>query len=257
MGGKVKTNHEKGSVAPLPHKRKVRLLLWGGASTPSDNFTFEHAKNNLLRDYKSADKNNFVLIDKRLYVATEIVAVINAQEAGSIRSLDIWTHGGPQALYLTTAAPPPPKSASWLSRKLYEANRWGFHNSSLYRTRTRMVFNAAGWTEGSALVNDIDFSRFAANAKIEFHGCKTAENPQDEDNIAADFSARLSETGKAQSSVIGHIENAQPLIKGEGKGETKATEQDYRYGERAVFKNGKLVTTTKQRGGISESELEK
>jgi len=120
-----------------------------------------------------------------------------------------------------------------------------------------MVFNAAGWTEGSALVSDIDFSRFAANAKIEFHGCKTAENPQDEDNIAADFSARLSETGKAQSSVIGHIENAQPLIKGEGKGETKATEQDYRYGERAIFKNGKLVTTTMQRGGISESGLEK
>jgi hypothetical protein len=56
MDGKVKTNHEQGSVAPLPYKRKIRLLLWGGASTPSDNFTFEHAKNNVLRDYKIAIK---------------------------------------------------------------------------------------------------------------------------------------------------------------------------------------------------------
>jgi hypothetical protein len=197
------------------------------------------------------------LIEKRLYVAKEIVAIVNAQDAESIRSLDIWTHGGPQALYLTTAEPPPPKSASWISRKLYDANRWGLHNSSLSRTRKRMILNAAGWTEGSALANDIDFSKFAKNAKIEFHGCKTAENPQDEDNIAADFSARLLDAGRTQSSVIGHIENAQPLINGEGKGETKVTEQDYRYGERAIFKKGKLVTTTKKRGSISESELEK
>lgn len=257
MSAKVKTNHVKGSVAQVEHKRKVRLLLWGGASTPSDNFTFENAKNNVLRDYKNADKNNFELIIKRLLVAKDIITAINAQDPDSIRSLDVWTHGGPQALYLTTADPPPPKNASWTSRALYQTGRWGFHNSSLYRTKTRMILNAAGWTEGSALVNDIDFSKFTVNAKIEFHGCKTAENPKDEDNIAADFSARLSSAGKTQSSVIGHIENAQPLIKGQKKGETSATEQDYRYGKRAIFKNGKLLKTTDQRGAISESELEK
>lgn len=255
MGGKVKTNHEKGSVAPVPHKRKVRLLLWGGASTPADNFTFEHAKNNVLRGYKEADKNNYSLVLKRIYVAKDIVSIINSQEADSIRSLDIWTHGGPQALYLTTAEPPPPKEASWITRKAYEANRWSLHNSSLYRTRTRMVFNAAGWTEGSALVNDIDFSKFAENAKVEFHGCETAANPTDADNIAADFSERLAAVGKGKSSVIGHIEKASPLINGDGK--TSATEQDYRFGDRAIFKQGKLVSTTKKRGSISESELEK
>lgn len=256
MVDKVKTNKTKGSVAPVPVKRKVRILLWGGASTPSDNFTFEHAKNNVLKDYKNNDNNKFVIKGEKLLSSKGIVDFINAQETDSIRSLDIWTHGGPQALYLTTADPPPPKTASWITRKLYEAGKWGFHNSSLYRSRTRMVLNAAAWTEGSALVTDIDFSKFASNAKIEFHGCKTAEDPEDEDNIAADLSARLYEAGKAQSAVIGHIQNAQPLINGDAPGQTKVTEQDYRYGERAIFKKGKLATTTKKKGAISESELE-
>lgn len=255
MSGKIKTNYEKGSVAPLPYKRKVRLVLWGGAARPSDNFTFEHAKNKVLMDYKALDKNNFILIDKKIRVAKDIVDYINAQEDNNIRSLDIWTHGGPNALYLTTADPPPSENAPWYKRRLYEANRWGFHNSSLYRSRIRMVSNAAGWTEGSALLSDVNFAKFAANAKIEFHGCKTGADPQDVDNIAADFSQRLSDAGKESSAVIGHIENAEPLINGRG-GKTQPKDQDYRYGKRAIFKHGKLVKVTQQIGVIAESGLE-
>ena len=57
MGGKVKTNHDKGSVAPVPHKRKVRLLMWGGAYSTSDNFTFDWAVRNVTKDYREGDKN--------------------------------------------------------------------------------------------------------------------------------------------------------------------------------------------------------
>ncbi len=255
MGAKVKTNHEKGSTVPVKHDRKVRLLLWGGAATPSDNYTFEHAKNNVLRDYKAQDKSKFILGVKRIYVAKDIVRIINSQETDGIQSLDVWTHGGPQALYLTTADPPPPEDAWWIRKKAYETNRWVLHNSSLYRTRTRMIFNAAGWTEGSALVDEIDFSKFSQNARVELHGCATAANPSDADNIAADISKKLALAGKTKSFVIGHIENADPLIKGKGK--TSAPEQDYRFGDRAIFKHGKLVSITKKHGDFSGKELEK
>ena len=164
MGGKVKTNHEKGSIASLPHKRKVRLLLWGGAAIPGDNSAFEWAARTVIKDYKVANKGNFAIVKQHILVAKDIESYINCQEDNSIRSLDIFTHGGPQALYLTTASPDTNKVL-----------RYVLHNSSLYRTRTRMVFNAAGWTEGSALVSEINFAKFSENTKIELHGCKTAD----------------------------------------------------------------------------------
>ena len=80
-------------------------------------------------------------------------------------------------------------------------------------------------------------------------------NPFDADNIAADISEKLALAGKEMSFVIGHIENAVPVIKGEGK--TRAPEQDYRFGERAIFKHGKLVSITEKQGDLSDKELEK
>lgn len=115
-----------------------------------------------------------------------------------------------------------------------------------------MIFNAAGWTEGSALVSDVDFAKFAANSKIELHGCATAEAESDTDNIAADFSSRLWLAGKVDACVIGHADKANPNIKGGGE---KRTEQDYRHGRRIVFHNGKIIRTTSQRGPIDEIEL--
>ncbi|MDO3527519.1 hypothetical protein ACNRBH_09105 [Ralstonia pseudosolanacearum] len=242
MGGKVKTNPVKGSVAPLPHKRKVRLLLWGGAATPGDNSAFEWAARNVIKDYKSTDKGNFAIVEQHILVAKDIASYINRQDDDSIRSLDIFTHGGPQALYLTTASPDTSKVL-----------RYVLHNSSLYRTRTRMVLNAAGWTEGSALVSEINFAKFMTNAKIELHGCKTADAESDADNIAADLSTRLYEAGKSASIVIGHADKANPNIKGGGE---KYEEQDYRHGQRVVFNNGKILKVTRQKGPVAERELE-
>lgn len=242
MGGKVRTNNDKGSVAPLPHKRKVRLQLWGGAATPGDNSAFEWATRNVVKDYKALDKGNFTFVNQRILVAKDIVSQINSQDDDSIRSLDIFTHGGPQALYLTTANPGTSKML-----------RYVLHNSSLYRGRARMIFNAAGWTEGSALVSEINFAKFSVNAKIELHGCKTADADSDTDNIAADLSMRLYEAGKTASIVIGHSDKTNPNIKGGGE---KLNEQDYRHGQRVVFHNGKVVKVTKQKGQISERELD-
>lgn len=242
MGGKVKTNHEKGSIAPLPYKRKIRVLLWGGSATSGDNSAFEWAARNVVKDYKASDKGNFAFVEERILVAKDIVSYINRHDDDSIQSLDIFTHGGPQALYLTTARPDTSKIL-----------RYVLHNSSLYRSRARMVFNAAGWTEGSALISEIDFAKFAVNAKVELHGCKTADAESDTDNIAADLSIRLYQAGKTTSIVVGHADKANPNIKGGGE---KYEEQDYRHGQRVVFSNGKIVKVTKQKGRIGDRELE-
>lgn len=73
---KVKTNYTKESVAPVPYKRKVRLLLWGGAATPGDNSAFEWATRNVIKDYKASDKTS-VIEQHRILVAQDIVSHIN------------------------------------------------------------------------------------------------------------------------------------------------------------------------------------
>ena len=241
MVNKVKTNYKKDSVIPVAHKRKVRLLLWGGAATPGDNSAFEWATRNVIKDYKAADKES-VIEQHRILVDKDIVRYINQQENDSIRSLDIFTHGGMQALYLTTADPDTNK-----------ALRYVLHNSSLYRSRTRMIFNAAGWTEGSALVGEIEFGKFVNNAKVELHGCKTAGTESDDDNITADLSTRLAKVGKTASIVVGHADKANPNIKGGGE---KNNEQDYRHGQRVIFSKGKIVKVTTQKGHLIERDLE-
>jgi len=242
MVDKVQTNPVKGSVVTLPHRRKLRLLLWGGAATPGDNSAFEFAARNVMADYKLSDKGNYNVIGQKILVAKDIVSVINKQESDSVRSVDIFTHGGPQALYLTTASPDTSKIL-----------RYVLHNSSLYRNRARMVFNAAGWTEGSALVGDIDFSRFSSNAKLELHGCRTADAESDTDNIVADLSVRLHQVGKVAAIVIGHADKANPNIRGGGE---QLEEQDYRHGSRVIIHNGKILRVSKQKGHLVERELE-
>jgi hypothetical protein len=114
-----------------------------------------------------------------------------------------------------------------------------------------MILNAAGWTEGSALVDDIDFSKFANNVKVELHGCRTAEDGGD--NIASEFSKKLADAGKTKSAVIGSATKSNPNINGN---KTKLVEQDYRHGTRAVYKGGNRLYETKTKGALSEETIE-
>jgi hypothetical protein len=243
MSDQVIAIRRNGAVSDLPHQRKVRLLLWGGAAKPGDNSAFDFAARNVGKNYQALDNAQVVVVPQRVLVAKDIVRTINESEDDDIQSLDLFTHGGPEALYLTTASPD--------TRKL--ARRF-LHNASLYRTRAKMIFNWAAWTGGAALVGDIDFAKFTVNAKIELHGCKGAISNASTDNIASDLSLRLYAAGKRSAVVIGHADGANPNINGGGE---KLDEQDYRHGERVVLHNGTIIKVTKQKGHLDERELER
>ncbi|WP_044530835.1 hypothetical protein [Herbaspirillum sp. B65] len=231
MGAKVKTNHEKGSIVPLPYKRKVRLLLWGGAYKTNDNFTFEWTVRKVVKDYKARDQNKYEVISKKIESASDLLAALNGQEDNSIRSLDLFTHGGPEHFYMVSV-----RSDRDGGLNNFRWYRYIFHNRSFPRS----------------YLGKVKFSKFTENAKVEIHGCQTAKHPKDENNIAADFSRRLYSAGKTKSAVIGHTTNIAPNING---AKTTDKEQDYRHGERAIFKNGQLVRLTLQRMALDEEKL--
>ncbi|WP_439686251.1 hypothetical protein MNJPNG_27390 [Cupriavidus oxalaticus] len=229
MTNEAVTNTSKGSVHTIAVSRKIRLLLWGGAYATSDNNTFDKAKREVIRDYKQSDNNRFSIIDIRIDSAQEFLAATNKQKANSIRSLDVFTHGGPDHFYMVSVREEKdgwPNNLRWY--------RYAAHNASFSR----------------ADLAKIHFLNFTNDAKIEFQGCQTAANPTDENNIAADFSSRLKEAGKTRSSVIGHTTNAVPGIDPNDK-----PRQDYRHGSRAIFKRGTLVKITRQHGAIDEKWL--
>jgi hypothetical protein len=234
---------------PVPDPRKVRLLMWGGAATPADNAAFASALANVLRDYQAADHGEFDFVEQRLRVATDIVALINAQADDSIRSVDIWTPGGPHALCLAAAPPQSSRRSGWTGRMLRWAQRLPSRDACLYRSALRRALHRAAWVEGSALVRDIQFSRFTSDAKVELHGCRTVEAPTDRHNIAADISLRLSRAGKGSAICIGHADRAHPHIMG---GAVALPQQDYRHGLRIVFNDGEPLKASTEKGALPE-----
>jgi hypothetical protein len=226
----------------LKIKRKVRLILWGGGSAEaSHNSTFEWTAKNIKKDYTSRDKGKFRIVSQKINAAKDIIKYIDEYKEDEIYSLDIFTHGGPNALYLTTAEP-----------GTNRVMRYALHNASLYRNKWLKIKNIA-WSSDSAPVASLNFSKFTKNAKIELHGCATAEEATDDNNITADISKYLYKTGKKSAYAIGHAVKANPNIKGGGE---KNEEQDYRHGTRIIFHNGIIIETTRKKGHLDEKYLE-
>ena len=206
-----------------------RLIFWGGAMKEGDNGAFNAASKNVAKDYGGVPKENIT----KITTAKQIVTKINAQKDNSIQSVDIFTHGGTNALYVNNG----------------DGTYTG--NTSLYRSSWAQLLKSGGGTlisGGSAVLDDIDFNKFTNNAKVEFHGCQTADGKSEDDNIAADFSKRLFNAGKKNAVVIGHRTPANPRINGD---ETTDEEQDYRHGQRAVYHNGTILFVTTEKGRIS------
>lgn len=104
----------------------------------------------------------------------------------------------------------------------------------------------------SRTIDEINFSNFTKNCKIEIHGCLTAHDMYVKDNICEELSELLYEAGKKESVVIGHSEKANPKINGS---KTTIKQQDYRHGKRQVFNNGKIILTTYKKGRITYNDI--
>ncbi|MCK4623591.1 MAG: hypothetical protein KAT62_15430 [Desulfuromonadales bacterium] len=93
--------------------------------------------------------------------------------------------------------------------------------------------------EDSAVLEDIDFSKFARNAKVEFHGCLTARDLIIADNFVEEFSEKLTEAGKDQAVVTGHTKRSNP----------QGAKNDYRHGQRIRYRGGKELKKRSKTSG--------
>lgn len=96
------TNQKKGSVQKITVTRKNRIIVWGGAYSKSDNNTFRDAANNLEKMYREKYGNKFNYYIREVKVRQDFIDLINRQPDNSIKSLDIFTHGGKNSLYMVS-----------------------------------------------------------------------------------------------------------------------------------------------------------
>ncbi|NIE97253.1 hypothetical protein F3J02_12310 [Acinetobacter sp. Tr-809] len=230
---KVPTNSSRNSTTQITVNRKNRIIAWGGAYSKSDNHTFLDTANNLQRAYKNKDGSKYNIFVREIKTKDDFIDLINRQPENSIRSLDIFTHGGEDSLYMVSVR----QSDSW-SPSQYRLWRYAFHNK----------------TFSSSDLSSLQYKTFTQNAKIEIHGCQTAANPQAANNLASEWSKKLYSAGKTQSSVMGHTTNASPLINGS---KTTSSEQSYMWQQRVAYRNGRIILDTTEKGLIDEVKLSK
>lgn len=221
----------------------VRLLFYGGAKNSSDNSAFYYASLNVQKDYNNDGNIKHIKIE----TAKQVVDIISNQKGSSIQSIDFFSHGDMLGLYFIKGS----STNKTISQDDVKTNKL---NSSLYLGSATRFVMGSDVGEDSKTISEIDFSKFSKSCKIEIHGCLTAHDMYVKDNICEELSELLYNAGKTASIVIGHTEKANPNIKGSS---TKNSEQDYRHGERQIFNNGKVISTTKRSGRITANEISK
>ncbi len=237
----------------------IRIIYFGGSREKNqdgtmrrvgvnDNSAFKFAANNLAQTYKSFPDE---IIIKKISTAQEIVSFIATQKPSSIASLDILSHGSPLSLNF--------------SKKSYEA--CGFYASWLGKKAIENYYSDDEgdytFTSEARSISDIDWKKFTNNSRVQMHGCLTASEwfrsangkkkfPVLIDNIIKQISDGLESAGKSQAMAIGHTTRGNPLINGKA---TTLSQQDYRHGERKLYRNGKAILTTKHKGYLTDSFL--
>lgn len=115
----------------------------------------------------------------------------------------------------------------------------------------------SSWEDGiysfsiqSRYIDDINFSVFSEDARIQIHGCNTARDSLPCDTLTEALSKGLYNAGKKKAYVIGHVSKSNPLINGPS---TTNIAQDYRHGKRAIIYNGKVIKVTTDKEIIGHS----
>ncbi len=237
----------------------ARIIYYGGAREKNtdgtvriigvnDNSAFKYAALNIEKSYQ---KFGDQIVIKKITSAQEIVAYISSFNSSSISSLDIICHGSPLSLNF--------------SSKPYEA--CGFYASWLGKKAIESYYSdddgSYGFTSQARAISDVNWNKFTDNARVQLHGCLTASDwfrtqdgkkvfPVLVDNIVEQISDELKSAGKNNALAIGHATRGNPLINGKN---TTLAQQDYRHGERKIYRNGKLALTTNQKGFLTNEYL--
>jgi hypothetical protein len=225
------TQKKLGNVVSQKITRRVRLLFYGGARKIGDNASFKFAAENVSNDYINKFPNDTIFFSFTDSAKT-IIDAINNQRKGKIASLDLFFHGSKWGLYIYKGSS---MNKELLQSDINDKNL----NAGLYGGRITGLTGTDD-NEEQRTIYDIDFSRFIENAAvIEIHGCESGGELFMINSIAKNLSEEL-----RNGYVIGHITKANPNI----NGTTINKEQDYRHGERTIWKNGEIIkTTTKQK----------
>ena len=110
----------------------------------------------------------------------------------------------------------------------------GLYTNRVTRRSVAVYYNQT-IADDSRLLGDIGFARFKPNARVEFHGCKTATDIPLFDNFAKQFSDELASAGKMDATVTAHTDYSTPQF----------DLHDYRHGPRRVYKGGELCEEIK------------
>jgi len=203
------------------------------------NSAFYLAAKNVANDYKSQG-DTVTLI--KISTATAMINEINSNAESSIKSLDILCHGTPYSLNFSVK----------------ENENCGLITGSIAKAMLKVYYSS--WEDGiydfsarSQFVNDIDFSKFSSDARVQIHGCNTAKGTMFGDTLTEAFSKELSSAGKSQAYVIGHMKKSNPLINGS---KTTIQAQDYRHGKRAIIFDGDIIKETNQKGLIKHADIQ-
>jgi RHS repeat-associated protein len=265
-------------IDPLGLQCKVRLIVHTAHRKLSDQNTFDNVAKDLEIFYRSLNEKNVEVLPREFAeTGKEIVAFINAQDDDSILSLDIFSHSNLGGIHISQNIEPQlspdykRQLHDWIrddqdasDAEFMEESYHGLYSDPAAAWGVSVYFNQVEGP-GIAYLPEIDFAKFTADAKIEFHGCKTAMELEEKQieaikayvdarlwlkliirgleidlasiqvtNFARLFSEKLGAAGKVEAKVTGHVGKSGPPEKGPGG-------NSYQYGHRRVYQNGELI----------------
>lgn len=241
--GQTKQNAK---VEQIKIKLPVRLIIYGGARSASDNSAFLHASKNVIKDYRNDLPIKSYFMSQGI---KQLINAVNQETENSVQSLDIFSHGSELGLYTVIGA----SLKNFITHEYAQVNNLA---SNLYRNRLTKInqyeiFGGANW-RNSFVISEINFKVFTIESKIEMHGCHSAFDGES-DTLCALMSKALYQVGKKRSVVIGHADFATP-----NRGGTKIiSQQDYRHEERVIYNNGNVIARTRAEGRISSSFIKR
>ena len=220
----------------------IRFLFHGGTREKNPdgsvrnvgiahNGAFYFAAQNVAKDYKTGEKRSI-----KITTAADMVKKINACEAKSVASLDVFCHDTPYSLNFSIKE----------NENCGLATGWAAKQGLrvYYSSREGGIYN---FSSDSRYVSDIDFKVFADVARIQIHGCNTARGSMPGNTLVEEFSIQIYNADRTRAYVIGHTDKSNPNIIG---AKTTIKQQDYRHRERSIYHNGKMLKKTTQKGII-------